>query len=124
MGHGIAVYYSDIKDAIKHIAEIGEGVTKKKQKLSSEPLKRSPVKKEKPLKEKKPIKTVKVSPKKECTSYTVVQLKEIAKERGITGISSLRKAELCKTLGISDGDSSITNAKAISPPKRYRLQKR
>ena len=45
MGHGVAVYYTDIKDAIKHIGEIGEGVTKKKQKLSSKPLKRSPVKK-------------------------------------------------------------------------------
>ena len=69
------------------ISDILIGVTKK-----ASPKKKEAVKK---------AETKKVSPKKEkldLSSLSVAKLKDMAKEKGITGISSMKKADLIKAL--------------------------
>tara|TARA_A100001234_G_scaffold135903_2_gene119348 strand:+ start:1207 stop:1710 length:504 start_codon:yes stop_codon:yes gene_type:complete len=69
------------------ISDILTGVTKK-----ASPKKKEAVKK---------AETKKVSPKKEkldLSSLSVAKLKDMAKEKGITGISSMKKADLIKAL--------------------------
>ena len=69
------------------ISDILTGVTKK-----ASPKKKEAVKK---------AETKKVSPKKEkldISSLSVAKLKDMAKEKGITGISSMKKADLIKAL--------------------------
>ena len=69
------------------ISDILTGVTKK-----ASPKKKEAVKK---------AETKKVSPKKDkldLSSLSVAKLKDMAKEKGITGISSMKKADLIKAL--------------------------
>tara|TARA_B100000003_G_scaffold103530_1_gene92782 strand:+ start:1240 stop:1743 length:504 start_codon:yes stop_codon:yes gene_type:complete len=69
------------------ISDILTGVTKK-----ASPKKKEAVKK---------AETKEVSPKKEkldLSSLSVAKLKDMAKEKGITGISSMKKADLIKAL--------------------------
>ena len=61
-------------------------------------VKKSPVKKKEATKK---AETKKVSVKKEkqdLSSFSVAELKDMAKKKGITGISSMKKADLVKAL--------------------------
>lgn len=55
-----------------------------------------------------------------ANDYTVEELKTLAKRRGLTGYSKLRKAELCTLLKIPPAPISIF---AKSPPKRVATPK-
>ena len=56
------------------------------------------VKEEKPKKEKKVKEEVKEEPKEDLNSKTLTELKNIAKEKGLKGYSTLKKAELIEAL--------------------------
>ena len=73
------------------ISDILTGVSKKAAPVKKEAKKAAPVKKE----------AKKAAPKKEkqdLTKLSVAALKEMAKSKGITGISSMKKADLIKAL--------------------------
>ena len=73
------------------ISDILTGVSKKASPVKKEAKKAAPVKKE----------TKKAAPKKEkqdLTKLSVAALKDMAKSKGITGLSSMKKADLIKAL--------------------------
>ena len=73
------------------ISDILTGVSKKASPVKKEAKKAAPVKKE----------TKKAAPKKEkqdLTKLSVAALKDMAKSKGITGLSSMKKADLIKVL--------------------------
>lgn len=81
----------------------------KKVKTTKKTVKKSPVKKvvkttkKSSSKKEVPVKKTtkkKGSSKKSCASHTVVELKALAKDKGHTGYSKLKKDELCKLLKI------------------------
>lgn len=54
----------------------------------------------KPSTKKSSSSTKSITTKKSCKEHNLTELKEIAKERGLTGYSKLNKADLCKMLKI------------------------
>ena len=73
------------------ISDILTGISKKAAPVKKEAKKAAPVKKE----------AKKAAPKKEkqdLTKLSVAALKEVAKSKGITGLSSMKKADLIKAL--------------------------
>jgi len=55
-----------------------------------------------PPKYKTPRKIQFVEPTKYCDNYTVIELKQMAKAKPITGYSKMKKAELCESLNIKN----------------------
>ena len=83
------------------ISDILTGVSKKAAPVKKEAKKAAPVKKE--AKKAAPVKkeAKKAAPKKEkqdLTKLSVAALKDMAKSKGVTGLSSMKKADLIKTL--------------------------
>jgi hypothetical protein len=121
-----AVNYTTFKEAIEHISEkSNQGPLKFLKPLLGDVKVEKPIKKteitkkvEKPIKKTEKVevekKTKKKSPmKKSSDQYTVIQLREMAKDKNITGRSKMNKAELCEVLGIT----SVKAVKTIKPSK-------
>jgi hypothetical protein len=96
------------KEAEKKVKTTKKTSTKKSspkktvKKTSTKTTKKAGSKKEAPVKKatKKEDTKKKTSSKKSCSSHTVVELKSLAKDKGHTGYSKLKKDELCKLLKI------------------------
>jgi len=55
---------------------------------------------------------------KYCDQYTVLELKEMAKAKNITGYSKMKKADLCKLLNIKNRPVVLQKPKNISPKRQ------
>ena len=76
------------------------GIKKSRVAPKKTPVKKAPTKRRAPSTKKAKAKTPVKRKGKRCDDYKVVDLKKMATEKGIVGRSKMKKAELCKALGL------------------------